>query len=480
MSVANRESASSPARPVRAGELITYKDRTRVMIERYRDDGDRVISDIEAGTERWSIAITRSTRTFEFTKGEHIVQRKVIPEGTVALENGHWAAYSVAATWFSTAQADTPIKVWLPRQDLTLDATIRVSQESDGRKLVILRFGGLEVQTSIAADGVVTHATVVAQRVEVRTSDAGAPPFTKRESPPAADSIDLDLDRGSFHLRGELWRPKDARARTPVVLFVAGSGPTDRDGNNATGLRTDLYRQLASALIERGVSSVRYDKRGVGGSGDPSLRMEPVLDDFASDIVAIVRWLRVRDDVERVYIAGHSEGALLALVAAQKTSIDGAVLLAGPGRTIATLLKEQVTRTEGAETAAKLERIYSALRAGDPPAEIPESLQALFRPTANAAWRSMLDVDPIVLARGFTKPLAIVQGAMDQQVTVDDAKRLKAAAPAATLLIIPNANHVLKVETSRDGDQASYHDPDKPIAPGVVDVIVALTKSVRR
>src|SRR5207245_8346893 len=127
-------------------------------------------------------------------------------------------------------------------------------------------------------------------------------------------------------------RPMTASAaagKRPAVVLVGGSGPTDRD-DVVYGI--PILGQISEALADAGFIVVRYDKRGIGQSGG---RAESAsLADFAEDVRAAVKALAERKDVDpkRLAVVGHSEGGLIALMAAAKEKkIDGAVLIATPG-----------------------------------------------------------------------------------------------------------------------------------------------------
>jgi pimeloyl-ACP methyl ester carboxylesterase len=146
----------------------------------------------------------------------------------------------------------------------------------------------------------------------------------------AQDAAMIEEPWSHAGLAGTLARPKKGPARGSAVLIIAGSGPTDRDGNGPL-VSTDTYRLLAAGLAAQGVASLRYDKRGIGGSAGLVKREEDVrFDDFVADAVAASRDLMGRTDVSRLVIAGHSEGALIAIRVAQKVDVAGLVLLAAP------------------------------------------------------------------------------------------------------------------------------------------------------
>ena len=121
-----------------------------------------------------------------------------------------------------------------------------------------------------------------------------------------ASMTPVEISAGDLH--GTLLSP---RARAPVVLIVPGSGPTDRDGNNPMGMKTDAYKLLAQGLAEQGIATVRVDKRGMFGSaaaGDPNAVS---VDVYANDYRAWIDAIRAQTGRKCVWLLGHSEGALM-------------------------------------------------------------------------------------------------------------------------------------------------------------------------
>lgn len=278
---------------------------------------------------------------------------------------------------------------------------------------------------------------------------------------------DLTLERGAQRLHGSLLRP--ALAHKPlVVLIIAGSGPTDRDGNSA-GLpgRNDSLKLLAQGLAQAGIASLRYDKRGVGASAaamttEAELRFEHYADDATAWVELLARDTRFSG----LAIIGHSEGATLGLLAAQRGKAKAYVSLAGPGRPAAEALRAQLQGKLPSALIERNEQILQALQRGETVADVPPPLAALYRPSVQPYLISWLRVDPAHEIARLTIPVAVVQGTTDIQVAVDDAKRLAAARPGSALHLIEGMNHVLKaVPADSSRQRASYSDPSLPLAP---------------
>lgn len=279
-------------------------------------------------------------------------------------------------------------------------------------------------------------------------------------------------------LHGTLSLP-DGQGKVPVVLLHAGSGPTDRNGNSAMlPGQNNALRMLAEALARNGIATLRYDKRGIGASASAGRREADLrLDDYIDDATAWLRQLRADPRFTNVLMAGHSEGALIAMVACQKAQLDGCVLIAGAGNALDDILRVQLKPRLPPELYAQNERILLALKRGEQVNDVPPALLALYRPSVQPYLMSSLKVDPRAVVGALRMPLLILQGANDLQVAVADAQALSAAAPAARLVIVPGMNHVLKMVSGDLAQQMpSYGDPALPLAPALVDAVTAFVQ----
>ena len=277
-------------------------------------------------------------------------------------------------------------------------------------------------------------------------------------------------------LKGTMLVP--ASGATPIMLVVPGSGPTDRDGNNPLGVKASTYRLLAEGLAARGIGTVRIDKRGMFASSAAVADANAVtIDDYVTDVEAWIAVIRKQTGAPCVWVLGHSEGGLVPLAAAQKAAdICGLVLVSTAGRALGEVLREQLrSNPANAPILAQATSTIDALEAGKrvDVTRMHPALQGLFSPQVQAFLISMFSYDPAKLIATVRKPVLILQGKRDMQVSVADAERLKQAAPEAKLVLLDDTNHVLKTVTSDDrrANGATYADPSLPLAPGVVDAI---------
>lgn len=289
----------------------------------------------------------------------------------------------------------------------------------------------------------------------------------------------IDLGSGTGMLAGTLALPS-AGVRPPVVLIIAGSGPTDRDGNSALlPGHNDSLKMLAAALADAGYASVRYDKRGVGASrtaitSESALRFDTFIDDAA----AWVARLKADPRFGPVIVLGHSEGALIGMLATQRGGVAAYVSVAGIADGFGVVLRQQLTGKLPPDLASASDRILTALDHGQTTADVPAPLLSFYRPSVQPYLISLMKYAPATQLSALHVPTLIVQGTTDIQVGVDQARALKAAKPDATLALISGMNHVLKeVDADPARQQAAYSDPSLPLHAQLAPTIAAFLKS---
>ncbi|MFN4287795.1 MAG: alpha/beta hydrolase [Brevundimonas sp.] len=296
------------------------------------------------------------------------------------------------------------------------------------------------------------------------------------QSPPASEAIVLPAEPAPLH--GTLLSGEGERA---VAVILPGSGPTDRDGNNAMGVQAGTYRLLAEGLAGHGITTLRADKRGVGESAAAAVSEESLrFETYSDDARAWVSHLVAHTGRPCVWLIGHSEGALVAQVAAvDNPEVCGLVLLAGAGRPAHRVIHEQLS-TLPPLMREPAQAGLEALARGETVAPIP-GLGALFRPSVQPYLISWFRYDPAELARAWTGPLLVVSATHDIQVPPADADALMAAQPAATRLDLIGANHVLKdAPEDRAGNLAVYLDADAPLSEGLVEGVATFILAPRQ
>lgn len=294
------------------------------------------------------------------------------------------------------------------------------------------------------------------------------PPAAAVESPFVATS-------SGWALFGTLTVPKAATGPVPVILVVAGSGPTDRNANSPAGVRSNTYAQLAWRLAEQGIASLRYDKRGIAasrGAMDSAVVARTTMQDYANDVRNLADSLHRDRRFSKVILAGHSEGSALSIMAAHDGApVAGLVSLAGMGRPFAAVLREQLAAQLDSNTLKMYDTSMTAYLAGrDPP--VPGYLAPLFVPALRNYLRSMVAFDAKEVGQ-LHCPVLVLQGDYDIQITVADAEALHAADPSSKLVILAGDTHMFKPAASKDrmAQVAAYTDPTLAIDPRLVTTI---------
>jgi len=282
-------------------------------------------------------------------------------------------------------------------------------------------------------------------------------------------------------LFGTLTIPETQKS-VPLVLIIAGSGPTDRDCNSPLGVKSNAYKMLAEGFADNSIATLRYDKRGIAKSaaamtGEIDLRF----DTYINDAVDWVAYLKQDKRFSDIMILGHSEGSLIGMAAAQRSDVSKYISLAGAGKPADVIIKEQMRgQNLPQELIDESDRVLDSLKAGRTVSKVNLMLLSLYRPSVQPYMISWLKYDPTEEIKKLKIPVLIVQGATDIQITVDDAKLLSSAKPDAKLLIIENMNHIMKeADADRQKNLATYSNPDLPLKPELLQGLQDFIRSKR-
>lgn len=293
------------------------------------------------------------------------------------------------------------------------------------------------------------------------------------------EEVSVKVDDGTLY--GTLQWPEGKHllesTKHPIALIIAGSGPTDRNGNSVLTGENNSLKMLAEGLAKAGIATLRYDKRMVAESSAFNIsERELRFNDYINDAVTWIDKLKNDSRFSEIYVIGHSQGSLVAMVAVRKAKADGFISIAGPGQTIDQTFKKQVSSLE-IELKQETYRILDSLKSGETVLNIDYRLNSLFRPSIQPFLISYMRFDPQREIGKLSVPVLIIQGTTDMQVSTEDAESLKWANKKAKLVIIEGMNHVLK-ESSRELDEniATYNRPDLFLAPGLIEEISKFIK----
>jgi pimeloyl-ACP methyl ester carboxylesterase len=290
----------------------------------------------------------------------------------------------------------------------------------------------------------------------------------------AKDEV-VSLETPTGTLQATLWVPEGSQ-ESPVVLIIPGSGPTDRDGNNAM-MSNNSLRLLSEGLYENGIASLRFDKRGVGESASAMAREEDLrFETYIKDVEDWAGFLKKDSRFNQLVVLGHSEGSLIGMVAARNTGADKFISVAGVGRPAAEIIREQL-EAQPAGIKEMTDPILDALESGRAIDSVSPMLFSLFRPSVQPYLISWFRYDPRKEIALLKCPVLILQGTTDIQVKVADAEQLSDAYPGAQKIILDGMNHILKeAPVDRMANLNTYNDPSLPLSDGLIESIVTFIR----
>lgn len=275
-------------------------------------------------------------------------------------------------------------------------------------------------------------------------------------------------------LSGTLYTPNTSQP-TDLVILIAGSGPTDRDGNQPL-MKNNSLKFLAQELAKNEISVFSYDKRIFGLMKQNNLKEEELsFNDFIEDAVLVAEFFLKKKKYKSVTIAGHSEGSLIGMVASQKANVNKFISIAGAGNSIDKVIEHQM-ETNAPLLLKQSQEILSELKKGNVVEVQNPMLQSVFRKSVQPYMISWLKYDPKTELQKLKMPVLIVNGTSDLQVPVSEAEILKEASPNAKFCIIEEMNHVLKTVTNSVENMQSYANPDLPINAKLVQEIADFVK----
>jgi len=283
------------------------------------------------------------------------------------------------------------------------------------------------------------------------------------------------ISKDSVRIYGTLITPKKIKKKIPVALIIAGSGPTDRDGNSGALMINNSLKFLAEGLVKKGIASLRYDKRGIGKSVSAFIKEEKLsFEDYVEDAVRLINLLKKDERFSKVVVIGHSEGSLIGMIAAEKTEVDAFVSLAGAGRPADEILKQQL---KGQFPEEKTNAILDSLKEGYLVSNLG-ALSTLFRPSVQPYIISWFKYNPQIEIANLDIPVLIVQGENDIQVGLKDAKLLVQSNPNAQIKVISKMNHIFKnVDKDPVKNIKTYYNEKMPINKELVSSIVEFLRN---
>lgn len=231
-----------------------------------------------------------------------------------------------------------------------------------------------------------------------------AQPLTSEEHP-------VTLNTASGSINGKLLLPAHAKS-CHVVVLIAGSGPTDMDGNNPM-MKNNSLKFLAEGLALKGIASLRFDKRGIASSASAGKEESKLrLEDYVNDVTGWIDLLAKDKRFTGITVAGHSEGSLIGMLTCRKRpEVKGFISIAGAGSPAYDLIEKQVAAQMTPESIRKeVASINESLKNGKEVAQVPAYLQTLFRPSVQPYLISWYKYNPQTVIASLKMPILILQG----------------------------------------------------------------------
>lgn len=275
---------------------------------------------------------------------------------------------------------------------------------------------------------------------------------------------------------GTLLLPRQNKARS-LVIFIQGSGPTDRDGNQPM-MKNDGIKKIAQQLAENEIASFRFDKR-IFKMNELNIKEEELrFDDFVNDVNLILEYFQNKDEFENLIIVGHSEGSLIGMLAA-KDKADAFISLAGAGQPIDNIIVEQIEKM-APPLAENARNAFDEIREKGKTTNYSPMLESMFRPSVQPYMYSWMQYDPSEELRELDIPVLIINGTADIQVEVKEAEMLKNASEGAELVILEKMNHIFRKIESKDKlvNTKSYNEPNLPLHSELVPVMTEFIKEL--
>lgn len=271
----------------------------------------------------------------------------------------------------------------------------------------------------------------------------------------------------NMHIDGTLLAPESVE-NPPLVILIAGSGPTDRDGNQSF-MKNNMLKKLAESLTKNGVATFRYDKRIVKQLKTKNFDKNIRFDDFVNDAKSVVSYFKPL--YSSIVIAGHSQGSLVGLLASE-SGVDGFISLAGAGNTIDRIILEQISKA-APFFVEDTRRVFEVLKHGKTTKDFPPALASIFNLETQPFMSNWMQYNPQEHIEKLDIPVLIINGTKDIQVSTSEAQLLKDHKTDAEFVIIENMNHLLfEIEGDDLVNSKSYNEMHHPIMPEAITAIL--------
>ncbi len=305
------------------------------------------------------------------------------------------------------------------------------------------------------------------------------------------EEIEVSFKSGAETLFGTLAVPKGAK-NPPMVLFIHGSGPLDRN-ENAKMARLNIFNTLAKTLAGNGIGSLRYDKRGCGKSEGNYLKTGHF--QLVDDAERALEFMKTQHHVApgSLYIAGHSEGTIIApQISNRRYDLSGIILVAPFLQKLDDILISQAGHlAEDIKTMPGIGGFMTRLVIGliggvknkqaKTLARLKNSTGDVIRvgfQRMNAKWfRELLSIDPAHILAKVDVPTLIIAGEKDVQCAPEDAPEIaRIIGEKAQYYVVDDLTHLLRLESGPASIVNYKKLLKKPISPVTGELMVGWIK----
>jgi len=281
---------------------------------------------------------------------------------------------------------------------------------------------------------------------------------------------EIDIPTNTEIIYGTLLTPNSVK-KPPLVILIPGSGPTDRDGNNAV-MKNNSLKYLAESLSKQKIATYRFDKSVLTFTKKDTLKIKALtFNTFINEATSVIKYFKKSKKYSKIIIAGHSQGSLVGMVASQNNA-DAFISLEGAGRPIDEILIEQIAK-QAPYLKEETIRVLKELKQRKLVTDFNPMLISLFNQQVQPFLISWIQYNPQVEIKKLTIPILIIQGTKDIQVSIKDAELLHNANTTSKLQLIENMNHIFKeINGGVNENLQSYSNPKLPITPILTTTIL--------
>lgn len=288
---------------------------------------------------------------------------------------------------------------------------------------------------------------------------------------------ELKIPTNSVAINGTLLNVSEVK-KSPLVIIIPGSGPTDRDGNNAM-MKNNSLKFLAENLSSKNISTYRFDKSVLSYNSENIEKLDSLsFETFINEAKTVLRFFKKSNNYSKIIVAGHSQGSLVGLLASQNKA-DGFISLAGAGRSIDNILIEQISK-QAPFLKEETERIIDQLKQGVIVEDYNELLKSLFNKKTQPFLMSWIKYNPQEQIKKLTIPILIINGSNDIQVAATEGELLHKSAQSSQLQIIENMNHLFKeIKGDINENMLSYNNPNLPVMEELINIITTFVNEIK-